>query len=178
MRHVQYCFRCIWIKHSLAAKHRGKTKQSTTIQYFKRGWEDITHAISLITHKSKDAFERYHGTTPYIEGFINVLGKTKNVDRNGVLHTSNLLKCLSKNHEKVFVEVALSEGLSVSGVMDEVSASAVWNDEQSTPQSRIECKNCSTIFPSPSGITSCRIHCAIIGIHTLSTQRIREVQEN
>ena len=89
------------------------------------------NARSLIAHKNEDAFERYHRTTPYIEEFINVLGKTKNADWNETARgTTKLLKYLSKNHEKVFVEVAQSEGLSVSGVMDEVSAAAMWNDAQ------------------------------------------------
>ena len=39
--------------------------------------------------------------------------------------TTKLLKCLSKNHEKAFEEVAQAEGLSVSGVLDNM-----WSDVQ------------------------------------------------
>ena len=84
-----------------------------------------------IKNKNDDAFERYHCKTPYIEEFINVSGKSKSEDGNeNTQVTTKILKYLSKKHKNAFVDVARAEGLSVSGVMDNVTAASMWSDAQ------------------------------------------------
>ncbi len=83
-----------------------------------------------MTHKNEEAFEGYHWKIPYIQDFINVIGKSKDATKpdNPRIGAKTSAKYICAKYQSEIIEVVQSEGIAISGDMDEISAAAMWTD--------------------------------------------------
>ena len=103
----------------LMAVQQEQSGNKCTVEYCKMAREQTEKAVLVESHKSPDAFERYHRDKPYIDEFINGMDDEEDVA------ITRLLLYLAKKHENYFIQVAQEAGLAFIGIMNEIECGAM-----------------------------------------------------
>lgn len=96
----------------LIAKQREQTKSKNKLEYHQLQQSSTTTAVTLRSHATENAFERYHRSNPYLDDVISALDPNKEV---GALRLSDYL---AKHHQKQFISAAETISPAINRVLN------------------------------------------------------------
>jgi hypothetical protein len=130
--------------------------KKATNEYRRPHQTSNTYTISLTEHKSERAYQRYHRHTPYIKEFVDAM------DPSPDKATGRIARYLARHHTSVYLSVGQEFKLGLTGIMDAVSAAAMWRD------ARLLDSQCMTVLKHLRFHFKTRVTVPFLKIYTLT----------